>query len=47
MLTIEGNFIYQRKGFYEVLLNKIAEKERLKAAQKEQADVLLARAQLK
>ncbi len=31
MLTVESNFIYQRKGFYEVILNKIAEKELLKA----------------
>ena len=28
MLKVEANFIYQRKGLYEVLLNKIGDKER-------------------
>lgn len=28
MLRVEANFIYQRKGLYEVILGKITEKER-------------------
>lgn len=28
MLKVEANFIYQRKGLYEVILGKITEKER-------------------
>jgi len=30
MLTVESNFIYQRKGFYEVILSKIADVDRKK-----------------
>ena len=30
MLRVEANFIYQRKGLYEVLLNRIADTEREK-----------------
>ena len=34
MLRVEANFIYQRKGYYEIILNKIAEKERNKESAK-------------
>ena len=34
MLRVEANFIYQRKGYYEIILNKIAEKERSKESSK-------------
>ena len=34
MLRVEANFIYQRKGYYEIILNKIAEKERNKESSK-------------
>ena len=34
MLKVEANFIYQRKGLYEVILEKIADKERSKSSEK-------------
>ena len=34
MLKVEANFIYQRKGLYEVILDKVADKERAKASDK-------------
>ena len=34
MLKVEANFIYQRKGQYEVILNKIGDLERKKGQEK-------------
>ena len=43
MLKVEANFIYQRKGTYELILNKIADKERAKGQNKGSHDELQAR----
>ena len=43
MLRVEANFIYQRKGYYEIILGKIAAKESQKSAPNGPKDELMAR----
>ncbi len=45
MLRVEANFIYQRKGFYETILTKIADAELSKGKQAQPKDELKARVQ--